>query len=109
MRSRREPSVSNATLKGGPMPATHEPPKRRRFLGLRVLFFLLSLPFVWWAVVRYGGSAAGYAQSYAKLTGFWLWFWTLVIIYATWSIWRLVKRKWTRAKELAGEARAPRR
>lgn len=91
------------------MPAPHEPSRRGRFLGLRIIFFLLSLPFVWWAVTQYGSRAAGYAQSYANLRGFWLWFWTLVILFATWSIWRLVRRKWARAKELAGEARASRR
>ena len=91
------------------MPVASEAPKRRMFLGLRILFFLLSLPFVWWAVTRYGSSAIGYAQTYANLNGFWLWFWTLVIVFATWSIWRLLKRKWARAKELAGEARASRR
>ena len=91
------------------MPNAPDPPKRRRFLWLRILFFLLSLPFVWWAVTRYGSSATGYAQSYASLTGFWFWFWTLVFLFVTWSIWRLVKRKWARARELAGEVGAPRR
>lgn len=91
------------------MPASPEPPRRGRFLWLRILLFALSLPLVWWAVTRYGGSAASYAQSYASLTGFWFWLWTLVFVWATWGVWRLARRKWARAKELAGEMDAPRR
>lgn len=91
------------------MPASHEPIKRRRFLKLRIVFFLLSLPLAWWAVTRYGASALSYAQSYPTLTGFWFWFWTSVLVLGTWGLWRLFRRKWSRAKELAGEVKAGRR
>lgn len=91
------------------MPKAIEPPKRRRFFWLRLLFFAASLPLVWWVVTRYGSSALSYAQSYPGLTGFWFWFWTLLFAVGTWSVWRLVKRKWARAKELADELDAGRR
>ncbi|MFM2423527.1 MAG: hypothetical protein RL291_2057 [Pseudomonadota bacterium] len=86
-----------------------EPPKRRRFLTLRILFFLLSLPLAWWAATRYGATAWSYAQTYPRLTGFWFWFWTVLLLWGTWGIWRLLRRKAARARELARELDAPRR
>ncbi|HRD76170.1 MAG TPA: hypothetical protein PK264_09555 [Hyphomicrobiaceae bacterium] len=91
------------------MSTPNEPLRRRRFLRLRIVFFLLSLPLAWWAVTRFGGSAAGYLRSYPSLTGPWFWFATFALAFGAWGIWRLVKRKWARAKELAGEARSRQR
>ena len=34
---------------------------------------------------------------------------TLIFLSATWGVWRLVRRKWARARELAAELDAPRR
>jgi hypothetical protein len=90
------------------MSAPKPPVRRRRFLVLRIALFLLSLPFVYWAVVQYGQRAWSYAQSYASLSGFWFWLWTLLFLWATWAIWRALQRKWERAKTLAAEVDAHR-
>lgn len=89
--------------------AQTDPPRRRRFLFLRILFFVLSLPLAWWAVTSYGDRATSFAKTYQGLTGFWFWFWTLLIMWATWGGWSLLKRKWARAKDLSAELDAPRR
>ena len=77
--------------------------KRRRFLMLRVLLFLASLPLLYWAIKSYGSSFWSYASSYAGLNGFWFWLATLLIVWGTWSVYRRLKAKWARAKELGAE------
>jgi polyferredoxin len=91
------------------MASKTEPPRRGRFLWLRILFYVLSLPLVLWAVTSYGDRATNFAQSYPKLTGFGFWFWTVLFVWATWGVWSLMKRKWSRAKELSAELDATRR
>lgn len=92
------------------MPASGGPPnRRRRFLRLRIVLYVLSLPLVLWVMTRYGSSAWSYVQSYPRLMGIWFWLWTLIFAWATWGVWRLVRRKWARARALAAEVDAPRR
>ena len=91
----------NMTTPAAPSPSV----KRGRFLMLRVLFFLASLPLLYWAIKSHGSSFWSYASSYAGLNGFWFWLATILIAWGTWSIYRRLKAKWARAKELGTELR----
>lgn len=82
---------------------TPPPPPRRRFLVLRILFFLLSLPILAWVALQYSDRLWSYAQSYPALRGFWLWFWTAVIVIATVALYRRLRRKWTKGRTLVAE------
>ncbi|MFM9940560.1 MAG: hypothetical protein ACKVP7_13840 [Hyphomicrobiaceae bacterium] len=84
------------------MPTPPQPP-RRRFLFLRVLFFLLSLPFLYWALTQYGTQMWRFAQSYSTLQGFWYWLATILIVWASWSLWRRIRRKAAKARQLVAE------
>jgi hypothetical protein len=83
--------------------ADPEQPPRRRFLLLRILFFLLSLPLLSWALTQYGGRLWSYLQALPNLQGFWFWAWTIAIVWAAWSLWRGLRRKTQKAKQLAAE------
>lgn len=83
--------------------ALQPPPPRRRFLLLRILFFLLSLPILYWIATQYGSRLWSYAQSYPALQGFWFWFWTALILFATFAIYRRIRRKWTKGRMLVAE------
>ena len=79
------------------------PPPRRRFLLLRSLFFLLSLPILYWVATQYGNRLWSYAQSYSALQGFWFWFWTALILVASVALYRRLRRQWAKGRMLAAE------
>ncbi len=85
-----------------PMPAPHAP-SRRGFLLLRTLWFLLSLPLLYWVVTRYGTHIWSYAEAYPTRQGVWFWVWTVPIVVMSWSLWRYLRRKAARARQLAAE------
>ncbi len=88
---------------GRPSLALQAPPPRRRFLVLRILFFMLSLPILYWIATQYGSRLWSYAQSYPALQGFWFWFWTALILFASIALYRRLRRKWIKGRRLIAE------
>lgn len=85
------------------MSAEQAPPPRRRFLVLRILFFVLSLPLLAWALTQFGSRLWTYLEALPGLQGFWFWAWTIPVVWAAWALWRTLRRKKNKAKALAAE------
>lgn len=84
------------------MPTDAKSPPRR-FLLLRILFFLLSLPLLAWALYAYGSRLWAYLAALPTLEGIWFWLWTIPIVWASWAMARAVRRKRAKARTLAAE------